>query len=132
MSDFTSLIQADKDTIRRNDEYEEKWQRVGARKRVGSYWKGSYEGTFNGDDNGTWSAMVNVRGNINGTGYSDGALSSFILDGDVDKDSFSISSSTPFGDIFFTGDGDRSNNTITGTWVNNTLSLSGSFLGSKM
>ena len=97
-----------------------------------SAFAGTYEGTFTGDDSGTFTVVVDTTGNITGTGESI-TFGIFDISGTVDPSGNIelVAGNTSIGAIFsgtIAPDG-----TVSGTWESTILFLfsSGTFSGSK-
>ena len=90
---------------------------------------GYYEGTFSGDDTGTWALTVDSNGNIVGDGFSNNDSASFTLSGTVGPDgngqvsSGNVSTGATFSGVF-SRDG-----IFSGTWENIQFAESGTFSG---
>ena len=95
-------------------------------------YQGTYSGTFAGDDTGIWSGTVNESGNMDGTGISSTVPGiPFELKGQVDNNGhFTANLNIPLlGAIAF--DGQITNGQVTGTWVNVSSQIQGTFEGAK-
>ena len=93
-----------------------------------SLFAGDYEGTFSGDDTGSWSATVDVNGNINGISTSD-TYGADIISGNLSSSGKSSMSGT-VGSAVFSGNFSRTGN-VTGIWVDDD-DASGSFTGARI
>lgn len=93
---------------------------------------GYYEGTFSGDDSGTWSMTVDAIGNITGDGISVSG-DAFTLAGSVSSSGDANADAAVGG----TSTGAKYSGTLTrdgsfsGTWLNTTFAEAGSFSGNK-
>ena len=95
-----------------------------------SEFQGELSGTFSVDDNGTWTAGINSNGDVSGTANSTTFSDTYSLEG-------SVSSSGQFQATFGTSSagggftGQLNGNSGSGTWVNTSAMMSGSWSGSK-
>jgi hypothetical protein len=92
---------------------------------------GTYSGTFSGDDQGTWMAVVDTDGTITGSGMSDITGTGFDVfgnvtsSGDVNFVAGVVTTGSTFsGTVALTGE-------ISGTWENEFFGESGTWSGSK-
>jgi hypothetical protein len=91
---------------------------------------GTYQGTFVGDDTGTWRIALDLDGNISGSGISaeDGPFS---IGGDVDSEGnlAAVAGKVTTGSTYqgqIAGDG-----SVSGTWSNQRFGDTGTFSGSR-
>ncbi len=91
-------------------------------------YSGLYEGSFTGDDSGTWSMTVDENGVISGDGISD-TDGNFTITGQVSSDGNASVGSTSTGATFF-GLIDVDDN-FSGSWTNTFSNDSGTFTGTK-
>jgi hypothetical protein len=93
-----------------------------------STWKGTYTGS---KDNGTWRVNIYSDGKVTGTAHSDVYYESYDLSGTMSADGkfYATFGTTSLGGSFT---GKMTDNTISGTWVNNILGMSGNWSGSKI
>lgn len=89
---------------------------------------GDYKGSFTGDDTGSWSATVDINGNISGTSTSD-TYGPDTISGSLSSSGKSSMSGT-VGSAIFSGNFSRSGN-ATGSWVDDG-GASGSFTGTRI
>jgi len=94
-------------------------------------YKGTWKGSYSGDDNGTWSIEVDEEGNIDGSARSNSAPDyPFTLEGSLSKDgNFEAEADLFFSTVKFNGKlkDDKAN----GTWKNAQDSISGTWTGKK-
>ena len=94
-----------------------------------SFYVGTYEGTFSGDDSGSWTFEVNADGAIGGTAHSNNVIADFDISGSLDSSGSAEVSGTA-GEAIFTGTFSRNGN-VSGTWSNVLDDESGSFSGAR-
>lgn len=92
---------------------------------------GAWTGTFNGDDNGTWTAAIGTKGELNGSFVSGNTGTTYNVDGTVDANGkFSALIIVGMDTIDFVGQGSNGN-TASGTWTNPGFGLNGTWTGNK-
>ncbi len=89
---------------------------------------GDYEGSFTGDDTGSWRATVDINGNISGTSTSD-TYGPDTISGNLSSSGKSSMSGT-VGSAIFSGNFSRTGN-VSGTWIDDD-GASGSFTGTRI
>jgi hypothetical protein len=89
---------------------------------------GKYEGTFTGDDAGTWKTTLTQDGTVKGTGISDD-LGNFKVFGKSSCDGAFLAGNASTGASFA---GTNRNGVISGFWVNPLYGESGTFYGEKV
>ena len=95
-----------------------------------SEFQGEWSGTFSGDDNGTWTASINSKGDVSGTSYSTIFNDNYSLQGYVSSSGqFQATIGTTSGGAVFTGQ--FNGNSGSGMWVNTGAMMSGSWSGNK-
>jgi len=79
--------------------------------------KGTWSGTFTGNDSGTWTVSVNDNGTVTGTGTSVVAASAFTISGRINNAGNLLAT---FGTSSLDGtfNGTMSGTTASGTWSN--------------
>lgn len=91
---------------------------------------GSWSGTFAGGDNGTWNAIIDASGTVEGEAYSDNLQQSLPLNGSVDTSGdFRATVGTATNGATF--EGAFTSDQGSGTWENSTDQVSGTWTGSK-
>ena len=96
---------------------------------VSANFAGIYEGTFSGDDYGTFRITISDDGYISGTAYSEKYYEIEYVEGYVDlSGDFSVSGSSSDGATFV---GRISSNKISGSWKNRYYNMSGTCSGIK-
>ncbi|MEK6152168.1 hypothetical protein WIW50_02860 [Flavobacteriaceae bacterium 3-367] len=96
-----------------------------------SSFQGQWNGTFKGDDMGTWNAQIMSQGVVTGTATSDVFNNPDEISGSVDGDGqFSATVGSTISGTIFTGQfsGDR----VSGSWVNQGNNLEGSWEGERV
>jgi hypothetical protein len=92
---------------------------------------GDWEGTFEGDDNGTWNIVVDKEGDFTGQLFSENAQSNHPMNGSFAEDGTLTATIDVDGVIIdFTGKG-TNGNTASGTWSNPAFMISGTWSGNK-
>lgn len=92
-------------------------------------YSGKWEGTFSGEDNGTFSVTISSQNQISGSGYSNNWSESFSLTGTVDADGAFNAGNASTGAVFT---GAIKGTNISGNWNNQAASESGTFKGQKV
>jgi hypothetical protein len=97
-----------------------------------SPYKGSWEGTFSGDDNGTWTAVIGASGAITGELVSGNLPGTpFPIAGTINGTGAFDAHAVVMGDtVVFIGQASNST-TAAGNWQNLDQSMSGTWAGSK-
>lgn len=91
---------------------------------------GTWSGTFEGDDNGTWDMEVDKDGKFTGTAFSNGGQSTLPMTGSIDDKGVLTAEIDVNGTILdFTGQG-VDGKTASGTWNNPDAMISGTWSGS--
>ena len=97
-----------------------------------SAYMGTWEGTFSGDDSGTWTMLVDQEGAFSGTVYASGGQNPYPLTGTVD-DTGAMEAYIDINGSILDFDGQVAPDKVTasGTWGNPALKLTGTWEGSK-
>lgn len=96
-----------------------------------SSFQGQWNGTFKGDDMGTWNAQIMSQGVVTGTATSDVSNNPDQISGSVDEDGqFSATVGSTISGTIFTGQ--FSGNRVSGSWVNQENNMEGSWEGEKV
>ncbi|WP_127137074.1 hypothetical protein [Flagellimonas oceanensis] len=91
---------------------------------------GNWSGTFTGGDNGTWNAIIDASGTVEGEAYSNNLQQSLPLNGSVDTSGdFRATVGTATNGATF--EGAFASDQGSGTWENSTDQVSGTWTGSK-
>lgn len=91
---------------------------------------GSWSGTFEGDDSGTYTVVVNANGTVTGTAFSDDLQQNLALNGTIDNaGNFDAVAGSAANGATFTGKFRAT--TSSGTWNNPTFNESGTWQGTK-
>jgi hypothetical protein len=90
-------------------------------------WSGTYTGT---GDHGTWLVTVELTGEVSGHAFSDVFYEIYELTGTINSNGelYATFGTTSLGGSFT---GQMSGDTMSGTWVNDYLGMSGTWTGSK-
>ncbi|HEB85813.1 MAG TPA: hypothetical protein ENI68_02200 [Gammaproteobacteria bacterium] len=92
---------------------------------------GIYNGTFSGDDVGTWTMLVADDGTITGSGCSTVATGDFTLSGTVTSDGAgAVGTGGSGGNVDFVGTFSLTGS-LSGTWIDNSNSDTGTFSGNR-
>ena len=94
-------------------------------------YKGIWNGTYLGDDEGTWTATIDETGHFSGTVTSDNFNTSFVLEGNVDQKGKLMAVYKNSGTEIGIFEGNITKTSGTGTWTNRTSNLQGSWAGEK-
>ena|SRR5690606_35946243 len=95
-----------------------------------SIYQGLWSGTFAGDSNGTWSALIDSDGIITGTAQFNGNGSSLQLNGSVSPSgAFQATVGTASNGAQFSGQ--LTETSGSGTWINTALSMDGTWSGTR-
>ena len=97
---------------------------------INSQFSGNWEGTFTGDDSGYWTAIISSTGNIDGSSFSYQTGDLQNLNGSV-TNSGSFSATAGTGTLGTNFVGQFSGNSGSGTWINSSVSYTGTWEGSK-
>lgn len=92
-------------------------------------YSGQWEGTFSGEDNGTFSVTINSQNQLSGSGYSTNWSESFSLTGTVQVDGTFNAGNASTGAVFA---GTINGSNLAGNWNNQSTSESGTFKGQKV
>lgn len=91
---------------------------------------GSWSGTFEGDDSGTYTVVVNANGTVTGTAFSNDLQQTLGLNGTMDNaGNFDAVAGSAANGATFTGKFRAT--TSSGTWNNPTFNESGTWQGTK-
>lgn len=94
-------------------------------------YEGNWEGTFSGDDSGTWEMVVDENGDFEGFLFSDNSQSNYPLEGSIDKDGvFSAVIHIGTTLLDFSGQG-TDGTSASGNWSNPDQLIKGSWTGTK-
>lgn len=95
---------------------------------------GTWQGTFSGDDHGTWTANINNQGEVSGTVHSEGYDITFTLSGTVNElgvleahYNYQSSGLMPGGNF----NGTLTSNTGNGQWDSPNDAMNGTWEGTK-
>jgi hypothetical protein len=78
---------------------------------------GTYQGTYDGDEKGTWTVTIDGSGNITGSGFSTTYQFTFGVTGSVNANgSMSLAASGSAGSAAFNGTVDVAVGKVTGNW----------------
>lgn len=95
-----------------------------------SEYQGIWSGTFAGDSNGTWSALIDSEGLITGTANFNGVGSTLQLTGGVSSSgAFQATAGTASNGAQFSGQ--LTETSGSGTWINTALSMDGTWNGTR-
>lgn len=95
-----------------------------------SIFQGLWAGTFAGDSNGTWSALIDSEGLITGTANFNGVGSTLQLTGSVSSSgAFQATAGTASNGAQFNGQ--LTETSGSGTWINTALSMDGTWNGTR-
>lgn len=95
-----------------------------------SEYQGTWSGTFSGDANGTWSALIDPDGVITGTANFNGIGSTLQLKGSVSPSgAFQATVGTASNGAQFSGQ--LTETSGSGTWINTALSMDGTWDGTR-
>ena len=92
---------------------------------------GNWEGTFSGDDNGTWTVVIDSKGDLSGSLNSANAPGNpFAIEGKISSTGVFDAYAVVMGDsVDF--DGQANDSLAAGTWSNVPQGVSGTWTGSK-
>lgn len=92
---------------------------------------GTWQGTFSGDDSGTWDMVADKDGKFMGEMYSENSKQSYPLTGSIDNNGKFDALIIVSGDtINFDGQG-SGGTSASGTWENPSYMISGTWVGAK-
>jgi hypothetical protein len=93
-----------------------------------SQYKGNWSGNYTGTgDFGTWNATINSEGTVSVSAHSNVFNENYQLTGNVNSNGM-FSAISSIGSSFT---GQFTENNVSGTWVNSTLGINGTWEGSK-
>lgn len=97
-----------------------------------SPYMGSWEGTFDGGDDGTWAMTVDKDGALTGTFTSTNSSSTYSYTGNVSSTGVITADIIVNGvTLDFTGQVASDNKTASGTWGNPSVPITGTWTGTK-
>lgn len=95
-----------------------------------SEYQGTWSGTFSGDANGTWSALIDSDGIITGTAQFNGVGLTLQLNGSVSPSGvFQATAGTASNGAEFSGQ--LTETSGSGIWINTALAMDGTWTGTR-
>ena len=91
---------------------------------------GAWQGTYSGDDSGTFQMTINAQGKISGSATSTNTGETFTLTGSVKNSDGGFSAGSTSNGATFTGT--VAGTSMNGTWESSQYGTSGTFTGSKV
>lgn len=92
---------------------------------------GLWSGTYDGEDEGTWSVIIDEDGNVSGNAFSTILSQSQQVSGTVNDDGdFTATVGNTSQGSTFSGQLNE-DNTASGTWTNSAFSTDGTWMGSR-
>jgi len=95
---------------------------------------GPWQGTYAGDDSGTWMITIFEDGTVTGSAFSSTSLTNLDITGQVNPDgNINLTAGTVSNNATFTGSLNATNGTASGTWQNATSTppSQGTWVGTK-